>query len=133
MTMTSEKLMTMKPTTWGTVPDAGLRLRAALPKISTGTRRRVVEWAMRQPNAVPWLLQRSEAYWDGFHQHPDPDLHGLIDATSALDLLEHVSLAHGGSAVQWMEHVEAMAAKAESWAQRFTGTTAAATETRGAA
>ena len=77
---------------WNTVPEEEIPLRLRLPKISTATRTKLIEWAQRQPAAVPWCLKRSAAYYDAAPPREMMtgawlDAFSIYDATAALDLL----------------------------------------------
>lgn len=77
---------------WNTVPEEEIPLRLRLPKISTATRVRLIEWALRQPAALPWCLKRSAAYYAAAPPREMLtqgwlDAFPIYDATAALDLL----------------------------------------------
>jgi len=72
-----------------------LDLPAKLPPMRAERMEQLIRWAQLQ-NAMPWLLQRTAAYWEKFHPdaagwNGDPpssdDLHRHCDAAAALDLL----------------------------------------------
>jgi hypothetical protein len=87
---------------WNTVPATTepLKLRGTLPRISEATGQRLIAWALRQPDVMSWIYQRTAAYWEAIIEKDlraeglmvdrqlNPDqLHRLLDATAALDLL----------------------------------------------
>lgn len=85
------------------LPPTELPLRAKLPAMREETREALLAWALAQPGAIPWLLNRAAWYWMQLGSDPPPILtgaetqaergqteamHRRIEAVVALDLLK---------------------------------------------
>lgn len=91
-----------------TTPREPLALRENLPNISQATRELLVRWGA-ECGDLPWLLQRSAAYYDAQVCRPagPPACDDLYDATAALDLLQwRTGCKTPTEAVAWLRQHE---------------------------